>query len=50
VSLVYADGVSGPQPALLRLQSAGVPVALVREGEDLAVALSPPRMSEAANA
>jgi uncharacterized protein (DUF58 family) len=50
VSLVYADGVSGPQPALLRLQSAGVPVALVREGDDLAVALSPPRMSEAANA
>lgn len=50
VSLVYADGVSGPQPGLLRLQSAGVPVALVREGDDLAVALSPPRMAEAANA
>jgi uncharacterized protein (DUF58 family) len=29
-----------PEPALLRLQAAGVPIAVVRQGDDLAVALA----------
>jgi uncharacterized protein (DUF58 family) len=42
VSLVYVDASSfagarpAPQPALLRLQSVGVPVAVLRRGDDLA--------------
>ena len=45
VSLVYVDPASfngsrrRPEPALLRLHAAGVPVAVVRAGEDLAAAL-----------
>jgi uncharacterized protein (DUF58 family) len=50
VSLVYADGVAAQQPGLLRLQAAGVPVAVVREGDDLAVALGPANVAEAARA
>jgi uncharacterized protein (DUF58 family) len=46
VSLVYVDAASfggaarTVEPGLLRLQSAGVPVAVVREGDDLAGALT----------
>lgn len=48
VSLVYADGNGGKEPGLLRLQAAGVPVAVVREDEDLAAALGWPSYPEAA--
>jgi uncharacterized protein (DUF58 family) len=50
VSLVYVDGAEVPQPGLLRLQAAGVPVAVVREGDDLAAALSGRPLAEAAHA
>ena len=46
VSLVYVDAASFAgrpgrrEPALLRLRAAGVPVALVRQGDDLRVALA----------
>jgi uncharacterized protein (DUF58 family) len=45
VALVYVDRASfagrrEPEPALLRVQAAGVPVAIVRAGDDLATALS----------
>jgi hypothetical protein len=39
---VYVDAVGEPAPQLLRLQAAGIPVAVVRPGDDLAVALSAP--------
>ena len=45
VSLIYVDpasfrGVVGkPEPALLRLRAAGVPVAVIRAGDDLAARL-----------
>jgi uncharacterized protein (DUF58 family) len=50
VSLVWIDAASfapgasrnGREPMLLRLQAAGVPVAVVRRGDDLAAALSAP--------
>ncbi|MGZ8716327.1 MAG: DUF58 domain-containing protein, partial [Gaiellaceae bacterium] len=42
VSLVYVETAPGPQPQLLRLQAAGIPVAVVRSGEDLAAALGAP--------
>jgi uncharacterized protein (DUF58 family) len=35
----FAGGERRPEPALLRLQAAGVPIAVVRQGEDLATAL-----------
>jgi uncharacterized protein (DUF58 family) len=38
-SLVYVEATPGPEPQLLRLQSAGIPVAVVRAGDDLAQAL-----------
>ena len=47
VSLVYADGSELRQPALLRLQAAGIPVAVIREGDDLAVVLGGRPLSEA---
>ncbi len=50
VSLVYADGAELPQPGLLRLRAAGVPVAVVREGDDLAAALAGRPLEEAAHA
>jgi uncharacterized protein (DUF58 family) len=46
----YAGRPSQPQPALLRLQAAGVPVAVVRRGEDLAAALEARSEAEAAGA
>ena len=48
VSIVYIDASSfagragKPEPALLRLQAAGVPVAVVRSGDDLAERLTEP--------
>jgi uncharacterized protein (DUF58 family) len=56
VALVYVDAPTfagrppAPQPALLRLQAAGVPVAVVRRGDDLAAALAPAVQREAAHA
>jgi hypothetical protein len=56
VSVVYVDaptfagGRPSREPALLKLQASGVPVAVVREGEDLAAALSGRTVSEAARA
>jgi uncharacterized protein (DUF58 family) len=38
-SLVYVEATPDPEPQLLRLQSAGIPVAVVRPGDDLAEAL-----------
>ena len=39
VSFVYVEAEPGPQPQLLRLQAAGIPVAVVRRDADLAAAL-----------
>jgi uncharacterized protein (DUF58 family) len=39
-SLVYVEAEPGPVPQLLRLQAAGIPVAVVRAGDDLVHALS----------
>lgn len=41
-SLVYVEASPGPVPELLRLQSVGIPVAVVRPGDDLARALGAP--------
>jgi hypothetical protein len=41
-SLVYVEAAPGPEPQLLRLQSVGIPVAIVRPGDDLAGVLSAP--------
>jgi uncharacterized protein (DUF58 family) len=55
VSLVYVDAASfngvGPraEPALLRLQSAGVPIAVCRRDDDLARALGARPLAEAAD-
>jgi uncharacterized protein (DUF58 family) len=49
-ALVYVDGAHGREPALLRLQAAGVAVAVVREGDDLASVLGAPAFVEAARA
>jgi uncharacterized protein (DUF58 family) len=46
----FADGPRRPEPGLLRLQAAGVPVAVVRKGDDLAEALKGVRAKEAAHA
>jgi uncharacterized protein (DUF58 family) len=53
-ALVYVDPASfgpngahpGPQPALLRLQAGGVPVALIRRGDDLASKLGTRRATD----
>jgi uncharacterized protein (DUF58 family) len=56
VSVVWIDAASfnggGPQrePALLRLQAGGVPVAVVRRGDDLAARLAAQEIVEAAGA
>jgi hypothetical protein len=56
VSLVYVDTASfngmapRPEPALLRLQAAGVPVAVVRAGDNLAARLEGGALPEAARA
>jgi uncharacterized protein (DUF58 family) len=49
-ALVYVDGTRDREPALLRLQSAGVAVAVLREGDDLAAVLGAPAFAEAARA
>jgi hypothetical protein len=41
-SLVYVESDAAPAPQLLRLQSVGIPVAVVRPGDDLAAALGAP--------
>ena len=46
----YAGRASRPDPSLLRLQAAGVPIAVVRHGGDLAAALEGARAGEAAHA
>ena len=46
----FAGGPRRPEPGLLRLQAAGVPVAVVRRGDDLAEALKGARAPEAAHA
>jgi uncharacterized protein (DUF58 family) len=54
-SLVYVDasswnGGAAREPGLLRLQAGGVPVAVVRRGDDLRKVLGAGRVSEAAHA
>ena len=46
----FARGERRPEPALLRLQAAGVPIAVVRQGDDLPTALGGPAAVEAARA
>lgn len=46
----FAGRSSPPEPALLRLAAAGVPVSVVRRGDDLAVALAARQVAEAASA
>jgi uncharacterized protein (DUF58 family) len=46
----FAGAGRGREPALLRLQAAGVPIAVVRRGEDLAAALGGGSVAEAARA
>jgi len=46
----FADRPRRPDPALLRLQAAGVPIAVVRRGDDLATALAGAVTGEAARA
>jgi uncharacterized protein (DUF58 family) len=46
----YAGRPRRPEPNLLRLQAAGVPIAAVRQGEDLAAALEGASAGEAAHA
>jgi uncharacterized protein (DUF58 family) len=56
VALVHVEAASfagrphRPEPGLLRLQAAGVPIAVVRQGEDLADALNRAGATEAARA
>jgi hypothetical protein len=56
VSVVHVDAASfnragrRPEPLLLRLQSAGIPVATVRAGDDLAAVLEGSFAAEAAHA
>ncbi|HVA30614.1 MAG TPA: DUF58 domain-containing protein [Gaiellaceae bacterium] len=50
VSVVYVDAFPGPEPQLLRLQAAGIAVAVVRSGDDLAAALSGPVLGAVAHA
>jgi uncharacterized protein (DUF58 family) len=56
VALVHVEAASfvgrppRPEPALLRLQAAGVPIAVVRRGDDLAAALGGAMPQEAAHA
>ncbi len=46
----FAGRARRPEPALLRLQAAGVPIAVVRQGDDLASALDGAGASEVARA
>jgi len=49
-ALVYVDGTHDREPLLLRLQAAGVAVAVLREGDDLGRVLGAPSFREAAHA
>ena len=49
-ALVYVDGTHNREPLLLRLQAAGVAVAVLREGDDLRLVLGAPSFAEAARA
>ena len=49
-ALVYVDGAHNREPLLLRLQAAGVAVAVLREGDDLGRVLGAPSFVEAARA
>ena len=49
-ALVYVDGAHDREPLLLRLQGAGVAVAVLREGDDLRLVLGAPSFAEAARA
>ena len=49
-ALVYVDGRHDREPLLLRLQAAGIAVAVLREGDDLAHVLGAPSFAEAAHA
>jgi hypothetical protein len=49
-ALVHVDGVRNREPQLLRLQSAGVAVAVLREGDDLRRVLGAESFAEAAHA
>jgi len=56
VSLVFVDAASfavpdraTPEPLLLRLQATGIPLAVVRKGDDLAERLAPPTREPAAH-
>jgi uncharacterized protein (DUF58 family) len=49
-ALVYVDGAHNREPLLLRLQAAGVAVAVLREGDDLGLVLGAPSFAEAARA
>jgi hypothetical protein len=49
VSLVYVDGNDIAQPGLLRLRAAGIPVAVVHDGDDLAAVLGGGVTAEAAH-
>jgi DNA-binding LacI/PurR family transcriptional regulator len=49
-ALVHVEDARRPEPGLLRLQAAGVPVAVVREGDDLAAALSAAPLERVAHA
>jgi uncharacterized protein (DUF58 family) len=56
VSLVFVDAASfaeperaAPEPLLLRVQATGIPLAVVRKGDDLAERLAPPTREAAAH-
>ncbi len=49
-AVVYVDGARNREPLLLRLQAAGVAVAVLREGDDLGRVLGAPSFREAAHA
>jgi hypothetical protein len=49
-AVVYVDTNGAPQPALLRLEAAGVAVAVARPGDDLRRVLGAPALAEAAHA
>jgi uncharacterized protein (DUF58 family) len=49
-ALVYVDGRHDREPLLLRLQAAGIAVAVLREGDDIGRVLGAPSFAEAAHA
>jgi uncharacterized protein (DUF58 family) len=49
-ALVFVDAARRPAPGLLRMRSAGVPIAVLREGDDLAAVLGAPPVREALRA